>query len=158
MSAVEQLQLRFPVAEIVAKTGFAKSTVSQYLNKDEPSRRFIELFAEKFEIPFLEIWNGIKLDELQKALEQGQPKDFMQGSFQKSTTVKDTGPGEPEPDYKAKYFALKAVVVELLRGNVSSSDVLEKLEADPASPGQSPAAYDDSAAGIERTYKGKTES
>jgi hypothetical protein len=71
---------------------------------------------------------------------------------------KETGPEEPEPDYKAKYFALKAVVVELLRGNVSSSDVLEKLEADPALPGQSPAAFDDSAAGIERTYKGKKES
>lgn len=61
MSAVKALDLRFENAEIVKKTGYSKSVVSDYLNPDsgkEPSENFIRKFSEQFGIEFDAIWSG----------------------------------------------------------------------------------------------------
>lgn len=51
---LESLSLRFPVAEIVKKTGFAKGNVSEILSKKkEPSENFLYKFYQSFEIPEL---------------------------------------------------------------------------------------------------------
>lgn len=58
IAAVNSLNLKFPGAKIAEKTGYGEPTVSAYLNKREPSEKFIRIFCEEFGFDFEEIWNG----------------------------------------------------------------------------------------------------
>ena len=57
-SAVKGLRLRFPATRIAEKTGYNKTTVSEYLNNKEPSEAFLRTFAEHFKVDFDTIWSG----------------------------------------------------------------------------------------------------
>jgi len=49
--ATKQLKLRFPIAEISKKTGYAKGGISDFLNGKKPvSDAFLEKFAEEFNV------------------------------------------------------------------------------------------------------------
>lgn len=55
LDTIKSLEIRFPVAEIVQKTGFSKGNVSQYLSKKlVPSEGFIKKFYESFKISRME--------------------------------------------------------------------------------------------------------
>lgn len=52
LKIVKDLNLRFPIAEIVEKTGVDKGTVSKILSKKlEPSDNFLSKFSEAFDLP-----------------------------------------------------------------------------------------------------------
>lgn len=57
-SAVEGLKIKFAATRIAEKTGYKKTTVSEYLNTKEPSEAFIRTFAKQFELDFEQIWTG----------------------------------------------------------------------------------------------------
>lgn len=56
LETVDQLGLKFPIAEISEKTGFSQSTVSQYLSRKDNARivstKFLRKFCEVYEIDF----------------------------------------------------------------------------------------------------------
>lgn len=56
-SAVAGLKLKFPIAKIAELTGYGEPTVSAYINKKEPSEKFLRRFSEVFNLSFEEIWN-----------------------------------------------------------------------------------------------------
>lgn len=75
LQAVKSLQLRFPVAEIVAATSYSKSTVSAYVNGTrEPSGDFVRTFCKHYNIDFASVWETKRKEE--PLLDNGnQPAD-----------------------------------------------------------------------------------
>lgn len=66
LSAVQSLRLKFPIATIAKETGYGEPTVSVYLNKKEPSEKFIKSFCESFGFDFEAVWKGVKPEYLSR--------------------------------------------------------------------------------------------
>lgn len=101
LEAVDSLKLKFPNKEIIAKTGYSKGIVSEYLNKDsgkEPSENFIRTFSEKFGVNFDLIWNGMPPDTEQKITDRDLYAMFLTVSAAQTEILKDIKNGMARAD------------------------------------------------------------
>ncbi|MFA9212956.1 MAG: hypothetical protein ACEQSR_03815 [Candidatus Methylacidiphilales bacterium] len=91
---VENLDLRFPIAEIALKTGFAKSNVSDYLSKKKvPSDNFLKVFYEFFSYPLNEDENSNFVNEPDFPLEFEKPSiniNNLNSCLKRETELKKT--------------------------------------------------------------------
>lgn len=82
--AIEALNLRFPVAEIVQKTGYNKGNISGYINNKKPvSENFLNKFFEKFNL------NRRDFDE-----NNSPGKNNTSETKNKPSSLNDFSPGE----------------------------------------------------------------
>jgi len=62
LNAIKFLGIKFPVAEIVRKTGYSKSVVSTYLKENaNPSNEFLKKFEENFNVDLNDFSHYVKL-------------------------------------------------------------------------------------------------
>lgn len=125
LSAVKGLDLRFENAEIVKKTGYSKSVVSDYLNPEsgkEPSENFIRKFSEQFGIEFDDIWLGPA--PRTKAPDNSEPSP-MQILDRLSKAFIDQAEGFKA---QAHAFALHVELMKEIRNEMARGDTQARME------------------------------
>lgn len=70
---VEKLKLRFPIADIVKKTGYANGNVSEFLNnKKQVSEKFFKAFCEAYNLDFSFLTSEIKISKRKEVIPLGK--------------------------------------------------------------------------------------